>query len=442
MRTLLLAVCVALALPAAASSDWGAHPYATDLAWSPDGRRLAFTWIPDPGFQPAPIQLVVASATPGDEHVVWEGETERVQPHPSWSPDGRLLAFQKCCTSILVVPAAGGQATTLTPFDDVDGYPRFSPDGSVIAFVTTRPHPDPGPYSLAVMKPDGSDRHAIAPAAAPVNDQPLGEEVPTPLDWAPDGKSIAYVSTGVGSSPAGVYLVAAAGGEARPLTGARSTASAPRFSRDGRRVAWAFGTSESVRRMESVAIDGSDDRVARMPTVGRIGQVEPVWGPGRDIVTADTRGLILVTLDGKVRRLLGPGSDPAWSPDGTRIAFAGSDDCGPGVLVLEVANGRRTRAGRDCHLRGSSRKDVLTGTALRDVIDAKGGNDTVRAAGGDDRIAGGPGRDRIFAGSGPDYVKARDGERDVVDCGPGRDIANVDAADVVRGCERVVRAAR
>ena len=54
-------------------------------------------------------------------------------------------------------------------------------------------------------------------------------------------------------------------------------------------------------------------------------------------------------------------------------------------------------------------------------------------------IRTGAGSDRIFGLAGNDVIRARNGFRDVVDCGPGRDIAIVDRVDVVRRCERVLR---
>lgn len=49
------------------------------------------------------------------------------------------------------------------------------------------------------------------------------------------------------------------------------------------------------------------------------------------------------------------------------------------------------------------------------------------------------GNDTLSGGPGNDTIHARDGHRDVIDCGPGRDVAFVDPVDLVRGCERVVR---
>ena len=63
----------------------------------------------------------------------------------------------------------------------------------------------------------------------------------------------------------------------------------------------------------------------------------------------------------------------------------------------------------------------------------------VNGGGGPDTISGGTGEDELSGGAGDDTINARDGVRDVVNCGSGDDLARVDALDVVRGCEQVNR---
>lgn len=82
--------------------------------------------------------------------------------------------------------------------------------------------------------------------------------------------------------------------------------------------------------------------------------------------------------------------------------------------------------------------DIRSGSGP-DLIAAGPGNDVVRSGAGSDHVDLGPGRDTVFAGRGADYVFANDGERDVIDCGPGRDRAVVDAFDKVVNCEVVER---
>jgi Ca2+-binding RTX toxin-like protein len=52
-------------------------------------------------------------------------------------------------------------------------------------------------------------------------------------------------------------------------------------------------------------------------------------------------------------------------------------------------------------------------------------------------VNGGSGNDRINGGSGNDRINVRDGRRDVVNCGSGRDDVLADKVDVLRGCETI-----
>ncbi len=98
---------------------------------------------------------------------------------------------------------------------------------------------------------------------------------------------------------------------------------------------------------------------------------------------------------------------------------------------------------------GTSKSDYLAGSGYDDVIYGLGGNDTLLGGQGDDRLYGGPGNDvliggpgadKLYGGAGSDTILAVDGERDIVDCGPGRDKAVVDTVDIVhKNCEVVVR---
>jgi Polysaccharide lyase/RTX calcium-binding nonapeptide repeat (4 copies) len=97
---------------------------------------------------------------------------------------------------------------------------------------------------------------------------------------------------------------------------------------------------------------------------------------------------------------------------------------------------------------GTAAGETLEGTAGRDVIRGKGGNDLIkgrksgdclRGGLGDDTVRGGAGHDFLRGGPGRDRLVARDGERDVVRCGHGKDLALVGAKDKVRHCERVRR---
>jgi Ca2+-binding RTX toxin-like protein len=88
---------------------------------------------------------------------------------------------------------------------------------------------------------------------------------------------------------------------------------------------------------------------------------------------------------------------------------------------------------------GTSGADLLYGEGGNDTLLGGRGNDVLFGGRGADVLDGGRGLDRLYGGPGNDLVKARDGARDVVDCGPGRDLAFVDRLDRTSGCERVLR---
>jgi len=79
---------------------------------------------------------------------------------------------------------------------------------------------------------------------------------------------------------------------------------------------------------------------------------------------------------------------------------------------------------------GTPARETIYGSDLADVVQALAGNDTVDP---------GPGRDIVAGGAGTDLIHARDGTRDVIDCGAGFDRVRIDRFDRVRNCELVRR---
>jgi Ca2+-binding RTX toxin-like protein len=82
---------------------------------------------------------------------------------------------------------------------------------------------------------------------------------------------------------------------------------------------------------------------------------------------------------------------------------------------------------------GTDGPDKLTGNSLDNTLDGNAGND---------QIAGGPGADGLYGGDGDDNISSRDGSPDRVECGPGVDVALVDARDSMIDCESVGYVAR
>jgi Ca2+-binding RTX toxin-like protein len=78
--------------------------------------------------------------------------------------------------------------------------------------------------------------------------------------------------------------------------------------------------------------------------------------------------------------------------------------------------------------------EIVVGGSLDDTFKGDGGDNTFHAGLGEDYLEGKAGPDILDAGVGSDLVWARDGVRDVVDCGGGGDLAVVDRDDETRNC--------
>jgi len=121
------------------------------------------------------------------------------------------------------------------------------------------------------------------------------------------------------------------------------------------------------------------------------------------------------------------------------------------IVTIFVAGGVALAA----TITGTDRDETLIGTAYADAIKARGGGDEVRGLGGPDqlygnggrdRLVGGYGEDKLYGGNGNDRLRSQDifsqtgAYKDVVDCGPGKDLAAVDFRDRVNrdNCEVLV----
>jgi RTX calcium-binding nonapeptide repeat (4 copies) len=122
---------------------------------------------------------------------------------------------------------------------------------------------------------------------------------------------------------------------------------------------------------------------------------------------------------------------------GCSAAVVGTDDPdtlsggAEGEVFLALGGGDRVD--------GAGGHDCLLGYQGGDVLRGQAGQDRLTGGRGADLLVGGPGVNAYDAGPGRDVVQARNGKRELVRCGSGRDRAVVDRRDRVRACERVSR---
>jgi dipeptidyl aminopeptidase/acylaminoacyl peptidase len=198
---------------------------------------------------------------------------------PRWSPDGKIIAFLSTRserTELWTIPADGGEGKQLTKLEGAIGEFAWSPDGRRLV-VTFTPR-----------DAEAKDREERKKKGDPGTEAPLVRTV----------QRLFYKHDGSGFLPQArthISIVDALTGKARPLTGGNEfSESEPCFSPDGR---WVYFTSN-----RSADPDRQADRedIWRIPTRG--GSIE------------------------RIRTFDGPAGEPGISPDGRWIAFLGKKD--------------------------------------------------------------------------------------------------------------------
>jgi Tol biopolymer transport system component len=229
----------------------------------------------------------------------------------------------------LVVGSAGASPAQVGPLQPVIGNdsPSWSPDGSLIAYTSFR-H---GLGEIYVIRPDGTGERRLTTHAA--HDDHAA--------WSPDGTKIAFVSSRDGNPE--LYVMNANGSGQRRVTASPGREYYPTWSPDGTRIAF---QSDRTGRANIWAVDLDGSNLARLST-GELSSQRPSWS-SRDVIafSSNSQGpfkLFLMTGDGEdVRRLdsspsQAPEVEPAWSPDGSRLAFGTLRDPPVGNTEIYVA---------------------------------------------------------------------------------------------------------
>jgi Tol biopolymer transport system component/DNA-binding winged helix-turn-helix (wHTH) protein len=197
-------------LSSSAEYGWG-------LAWTPDGRDIVFAkagWLANAGW------LWKISARGGEPERLQFGEGGI---EPSIRGNRLVYARQELNLNIwsrkldsLLSTGPPGRFISSTRMET---GPQFSPDGSKIAFESTRS----GAYEIWICRSDGSDLIQLTHY-----DSMSG----TPR-WSPDGQQIVFDSRVSGNGNTDIFVMDSQGGSPRRLTSGASSAEVPSWSRDG-----------------------------------------------------------------------------------------------------------------------------------------------------------------------------------------------------------------
>ena len=276
--------------------------------------------------QAGTLVYVPAGATATDRTLLRIGRDGRAEPligalggyqNPTLSPDGRRAAVMigsETGSDIWILDL--GRSTRLRfTAGGIGAFPVWAPDGRKLAFQSTAP----GPFNLFWKALDGNgdaqpllnadsipahvwpDGASLLPGTLP---RLSGAGPQFPMSWSPDGSTLAFHER----KPDGErdIWVVSPGGEPVPFLLTSFDERSPRFSPDGRWLAYVSDES------------GRDDVY-----------VQPFPGPESKWV---------VSPDG--------GTDPVWSKDGRELFYRHGDQ----LMAVPVATGREFSPGRPLRL--------------------------------------------------------------------------------------------
>jgi TolB protein len=253
-------------------------------------------------------QLAVADSDGHNEQIILTSEQPLMSP--SWSPDGKKLAyvsFETGSSQVIIQDLATGKREVVANHKGLNSAPSWSPDGKRMALTLSRGG-NPEIYILAL---DTRKLTRVTHSYA----------IDTEAVWAPDGQSLVFTSDRSGGPQ--LYRIEinnqnSANGRAHRLTFEGKYNARAAYAPDGSKLTFLHGDQGNYR----IAVLDLDTRTMRVITESRLDESPSFSANGMMIIFATERGnhgiLEAVSVDGRAHQRLrlnrGDVREPAWSP--------------------------------------------------------------------------------------------------------------------------------
>jgi len=184
---------------------------------------------------------------PGESREIDINVTEGTWMSLDVSPDGKTIAFDML-GDIYTMPITGGKATNIASGMAWEIQPRFSPDGSRIAFTSDRAGGD----NIWTMDVDGENKEQVTKESFRLLNNPT---------WSPDGQFIAarkHFTTSRSLGVGEIWLYHTSGGSGvqlvkKPSDSHQKELGEPMFSPDGQYIYYSSGHAGDLGRARHVS---------------------------------------------------------------------------------------------------------------------------------------------------------------------------------------------